>query len=210
MSMSLTLLVKPSIGPVPSNIADLVLKVAHEALAGVLIGSLFTLILQATQMAGSILDLQLGLSMSQVLNPVSGVSVTVLSQFKFMLSTVIFLASDAHHTMFLALVKSYTYAAPGTSINFMATQEVVVQLIGHFSLLALQIAAPVFAVSLIVDAGLGLISKAVPQMQVYVVGTPAKTLAGLSLLSLVLPALMVAIRNGVYHVIERVPQAFGS
>ncbi len=132
-------------------------------MAGLLIGGLISLVLQAAQMAGAMLDLHVGLGMSQTLNPISGISVTVISQFKYMLGVVIFLSANAHHLMIQALVdKLQPYAPALTTAAMPAIQHSVIALLGAMCMLAVQIAAPVTAVSLVVDAALGLIAKAVP------------------------------------------------
>jgi flagellar biosynthetic protein FliR len=94
---ALTVVLQPKIGPAPPSITALTLAVAGEAVAGLLIGSLISLVLQAAQMAGSLLDLHVGLSMSQSLNPITGVPVTVIAQFKYMLAMVIFLKCPSFH-----------------------------------------------------------------------------------------------------------------
>ena len=205
---ALTVVLQPQIGPIATSIPGLALAVIGEAIAGLLIGALISLVLQACQMAGSMLDLHVGLGMSQTLNPISGVSVTVISQFKYMLGMVIFLSANAHHLMIQALVDSYNHA-PALTTNMAAIQTGVVSFLGSMSLLAVQIAAPVTAVSLIVDAALGLIAKAVPQMQALQVGMPAKVAMGIGALSLSLPPLVAAVTGGCEQATKLVHHIFG-
>lgn len=210
LAMSLTGVVKPNIGSVPESMPELVLKASHELLVGVLIGSLFHLLFQAIQMAGSLMDTQIGLGMSTTMNPVTGVQVTIISQFKYLLSTVIFLVSDGHHTMLHSLISSYKAAGPGDAISIQALSESTLQLLATFSILAIQIAAPIIAVSLVVDAALGLVSRAVPQMQVFLVGMPAKTIAGLTIVAFTLPALVSGVHSGVGTAADAVMRALGN
>jgi flagellar biosynthetic protein FliR len=205
---ALTVVLRPQIGPIATSIPGLAIAVIGEALAGLLIGGLISLVLQATQMAGAMLDLHVGLGMSQTLNPITGVSVTVISQFKYMLGVVIFLSANAHHLMLQALVDSYNHA-PALTSNLPALQAGVVSFLGAMSLLAVQIAAPVTAVSFIVDAALGLIAKAVPQMQAIQVGMPAKIAVGIGALSLSLPPLVAAVTGGCDQVATLVHHIFG-
>ena len=76
-------------------------------------------------------------------------------------------------------------------------------------LLAIQIAAPVTAVSLIIDAGLGLIAKAVPQTQAFQVGIPAKVAMGIAALSLSLPPLVAGVQTGCQDAFALVHHIFG-
>lgn len=205
---ALTVVLQPQIGPVATSVAGLALAVAGEAVAGLLIGGLISLVLQACQIAGGMLDLHVGLAMSQTLNPVSGVPVTVIAQFKYMLGVVVFLSANAHHLMIQALVDSYRHA-PALMASPAVIQHGVIDLLGTMCLLAIQIAAPVTAVSFIVDAALGLIAKAVPQMQVFQVGIPAKVGVGIAALSLSLPPLVAGVTYGCEQAAILVRQIFG-
>lgn len=205
LALCLVPVVKPLTAPVPATMMELAQLVGYEALAGILIGAIFNLVLQAIQLAGSLADLQIGLGSSQVLNPVSGVSVTVIAQFKYMLALIIFVTVDAHHTVIEALVASYSAAPLRPETMAMA----VTNLMQSFSLLAIQIAAPLLAVSFVVDAALGLVNKAVPTMQVFFVGMPAKILIGMVTISLVLPAIVAGVRSGVELASQQLVLVFG-
>lgn len=159
-------------------------------------------------MAGAIIDMQMGLGMSQALNPLTGVPVTVVSQFKYMLSLVIFLSIDGHHLMIMAFAKSYS-TAPVSYSTIPALQHSLGAFMGELCLLALQMAAPVLAVSLIVDAGLGIVSKAVPQVQAMLVGLPAKVILGMLALSLGLPALTGSVSSGIGIAMKMVSTTLG-
>jgi len=208
MAAALTFTVKPSIGGVPQDMYTLVFAVAHEAVAGLLIGSFMALVLQAAQMAGALLDLQMGLGLSQALNPITGVPVSLISQFKFFLAMVVFLSINAHHVMLGAFVHSYDSMPAPTMAMMPSIEAGFVGLITKLSLMALQIAAPVAAVSIIVDASLGIINKAVPQMQVFMVGLPAKILLGMIALSIALPILTSSVQYGVETASDSLVQVF--
>lgn len=207
LAFTLTAMLQPKIGTPPADLISFGMAVANEALSGILIGGFFALVMQAALMAGAFVDLQLGLGLSQALNPIAGVPVSVIGQFKYMLCLVIFLTADAHHLMISSLVQSYG-AMPTLSASMMpALQESILDLVAKLSLLALQMAMPVVAVSFIVDAGLALINKAVPQMQSFFVGMPVKIGLGLLALTLALPAMTAAVKSGVEHTMEALPFA---
>lgn len=197
IAAALTCALNPAAGHLPKDMYFLLGSVFKEALTGLLMGMFMSLVLQAAQMAGSIIDLQMGLSMSQTLNPLTGVPVTVLSQFKYMLSLVVFLSLDGHHLMIIAFARSYDSMPPISYDTIPALKAGMGSFIGKLCLLALQMSAPVLAVSLIVDAGLGIVSKAVPQVQAMLVGLPAKVILGMLALSIGLPALTGSVSSGI-------------
>lgn len=196
MSMALTAILRPSIGEIPPHMGGFVLAVLNELAAGLLIGAFFSLILHAATMAGAFIDLQMGLGLSQALNPVTGVPVTVVGQFKYLLSLVLFLRMDGHHLLLSSFVQSYQ-SMPTLSAEALPSLQVsMVGLVSALTLLGIQMAAPVAAVSFVVDAALGLVNRAVPQMQTLIVGMPAKVLMGLVALSVGLPALAGTVEQG--------------
>jgi flagellar biosynthetic protein FliR len=206
---ALTLVLKPKMGEMPQDMYTLAAAVLAEVVAGIVLGLTMTLVLQAAQIAGSILDLQLGLGLSQTLNPISGVPVSVITQFKMMLATAVYLSMDGHHLMLSAFAQSYTIAPTLSLALLPALQESFVSLISGVFVLAIQIAAPVLAVTLVVDASLGFINKAVPQMQAMLVGTPAKTALGMVTIAVALPTFTGAIANGVEYAAHSMGRFFG-
>lgn len=209
ISGALTIALKPAIGPVPADLYAFVAAILKEALAGLLIGTFMSLVLQAAQMGGAIIDMQMGLGLSQELNPLTGVPATVISQFKYMLALVIFLSMNCHHQMIVAFARSYETMPPLNYEVLPTVKTGIVSLVGELSLLAIQMAAPVMAVSLIVDAGLGIVNKAVPQVQAMLVGLPAKVILGMVALSLGLPAITSSISNGVGVALRGLSHATG-
>lgn len=208
ISAALTCALNPSIAPPPETMHAFVMAVANEAVAGLLIGMFMQLAVKAALIGGSLLDLQIGLSMSQTLNPVAGVPVTVVAQYKFMLATVLFLTLNGHHLMLQAFADSYRVMPTLGLSSLPQLQESLVGLITQISLLAIQMAAPVLAVSFVVDAALGVVSKAVPQVHAMIVGMPAKIIVGLIAMSLALPALSAGVQAGIEHSFAALDKAF--
>ncbi|HJP81877.1 MAG TPA: flagellar biosynthetic protein FliR [Fimbriimonadaceae bacterium] len=197
ISGALTFALPRELGAPPADVYNFIMTIAHEVVAGLLIGAFMSLVLQAAQMAGALIDTQMGLGMSQTLNPINGVSSTVISQFKYFLAVVIFLSIDGHHVMLKAFVDSYSTGSGLSMDQLPALKNGFVGLVEQLCLLGLQMAAPVLGVSLVVDAALGVINKAVPQMQVIQVGMPAKIVVGMIALGVGLPALVSGVNTGV-------------
>lgn len=190
ISGSLTAVVQPKVGPVPADMGEFFIRIATDATVGLLIGNFMSLALQTAQIGGAFMDVQTGLSAGSTMNPINGVSSTVLAQFKFMLSVVVFMAMDGHHIMIRALVDSF-----GVTPNLGALQTSFVQLVAAMFTIALQIALPTIGVGMLVDGALGMVNRAVPQMQAMQVGLPAKIALGLISVSIGLPAIAGATQH---------------
>lgn len=210
LSFAISVAVKTDIGHAPQNLGALVLVFANEVAAGLIIGVLMQLVLQIATMAGSILDLQVGLGMSQTLNPMLGIPISVIGQFKTMLGMVVFLAANGHHYVIQAIVKSYSVAPTLTLSDTGVLKNGVLFLLSHGMLLSIQIAAPVLGVSMIIDAALGVMAKALPSLQPIQIGAPVKLAAGIAAVSLCLPALVSGINTGVEQSFEVIGKVFAN
>ncbi len=209
LSLALIPILQPYIGPAPVELYLLAAAVVHEVLSGLLIGTMLQILLLAAQMAGSFLDLQVGLGAAHLFNPMLNAPTTLLSQFKFMLALVLLLLTNGHHLMFQAFVQTYGNGAGLGVASLPGVRMELVSFIGQMCMLSLQIAAPVAAVSVVVDAATGIVNKAVPQMQAYVVALPAKIIMGILALALGLPLMVTAVQSGVEHTFTSVYRMFG-
>lgn len=197
LAAALTCVVKHSFGPIPDTLYGVVVAGGHEVFAGLLIGACMSLAMMVGQIAGSMFDMQIGLSSSQMLNPVNGVEVTILSQYKYLLGVVLFLLCDAHHIAIRAFVRSYDVMPNFDATTLAAVQIGLVQLVTAVMLISLQIAAPGMAIALLLDGTFGLINRAVAQIQIMQVGLPAKLCLGLVAASFALPAMTVGVQSAV-------------
>lgn len=201
VACALTPVLRPYIGAPPANLYEVVCGLGYEALIGLLIGSCLQALLMGAQMAGAILDIEVGLGTIQIFNPQTQTPVSLFAQFKFLLALVLLLIMNGHHMMFRAFVSSYQFS-PLSATDMPHLHYGIVTLIGTISLLALQIAAPVAGVCVVVDAAAGIVNKSVPQMQAFIVTIPAKIMLGIVAMSLSLPILATAVQSGVERTFE--------
>ena len=127
----------------------------------------------------------MGLSADQALNPTSGGQSPVITQAYTYLATMIFLLTSSHQWLFAALYNSFHSMPVGYTITF--SPEIVKQIImisGQLFSIGIGIALPIFGVLFITDILLGLTSKMMPQMNIFMVSMPLKIYLGL-LLSLI-------------------------
>ncbi len=176
--------------PLPASAPAYVLLLAGEALVGIGIGFLVLLFFSAFRMAGQLMDVKIGLGLAGVFDPQFGGSATLMAQFFNMLALVLYFALNGHHQLLLALAGSYRLIPPGgAGLSGDSLLQVTGMFAGAFGL-AFRIAAPVVVVIIIVDIALGLVSKTVPQIQVFIIGLPLKVALGLLVIYLLLPHLV--------------------
>ncbi len=164
--------------------------ILKEVVVGLLIGFIGTLLLSAVQAAGSLIDLVLGLSMANVYDPMTGAQSPLTGNFKFMLTMLFILSVNGHHLLIDGILSSY-HVVPldrmATAIGNGNVSAFLVRALSYMFLSGLLLAAPMVSSMFVVDVALGIVAKTVPQLNIFVVGMPAKILAGFLILIVVFP-----------------------
>lgn len=199
LSFSLLPVLEPNVGPMPENLVALVLAILGEVVIGLLIGGFLQILVASFQIAGSFMDVQVGTGSAQIFNPFVGGAASPLSQFKVMLTTVLILQLNGHRMMIAAFAKSYEM--PGPSLGPLQNQ--LLSFLAQTGMLSLQIAAPVAAVTIVIDLAAGVINKAVPQTQPFLLSLPAKLAAGIVIIAIGLPSLVGTVQRGLDFTFER-------
>jgi flagellar biosynthetic protein FliR len=190
LATGLAPVVHPFIGSPPGDWIPLILRLVSEALMGLVMGYGVSLIIGAAALAGELIDMKMGFGLMQLLNPISSFPTTLLAQFHYLLALVLFALVNGHHLMLIALARSFELSGNVADIAVIADQglQAVVGLVSAMMLLCLQIAAPAGGVLLIVDAAMAAVSRAVPQVPIWLVGMPGKIAIGFIALGASLPA----------------------
>jgi flagellar biosynthetic protein FliR len=177
----------------PIDLSTYLALVAREVLVGVTLGFGTLLVFASLQIAGQLIGMQLGLNIATVLDPLNaGQQVSYMDQFYSVLAALVFLAIDGHHGLLLALQHSFEILPPGTFGPNGRTLEALISLVTDISRVALRLALPVLATLLLVDLVMALMSRIVPQMNVFFVAIPLKLGLGLWIAALSLPMVLSA------------------
>lgn len=156
--------------------------IATEFAIGVLLGMAIQLVFEAALVAGSLLGIQLGFSIVNILDPQSQVETPLLSLLFELIGLLIFIRLDAHYWVLRGLARSFAYLPPGTLNLHGAGVECLIRVVAGIWLSAIQIAAPVLFVTMSVDIVLAFVGKAAPQMPVLFVGMSIKSMLGMLML----------------------------
>ncbi|AMA72683.1 MULTISPECIES: flagellar biosynthetic protein FliR [Aneurinibacillus] len=173
--------------PVDWTYVYLVIK---EVLTGLLLGFLAALFLAAVQVAGSIIDMMLGLAMASVVDPLTGTQAPLMGNFKYILTMLFILSANGHHLLIQGVLSSYQVVPLDRWFSGMSDGTLSTFLIEKFSYMFMSgmlLAAPLVSSLFVIDLALGIMAKTVPQMNIFVVGMPVKILAGFLILVVVFP-----------------------
>ena len=195
--------VAPSIPSEPPSFLKLAGMVAVELLAGGLLGWLARLVVLALPASGQVISLMTGLS--SVLQPdaLLGAQSAAIGKLFGLLAPVLVLSTGLYALPLSALSESYTLFPAGGGLSSSDLAETAVQAVGGSFALALRLASPFVLLSLIWQLALGLLSRLVPQVQVYFMALPGQVLGGLLLLALlgaaIVHAWLAAVGDGFAH-----------
>lgn len=182
----------------PSNLWSFSFMMLTEVLIGLVIGFTAQMVFVAIQMAGQVIDMQMGFAIVNVVDPIYGNQIPLMGNFKYMLALLLFLIVNGHHFLFTALLKSFELV-PLYSLTYRPELTgFLVSLFGGMLVTAVKISLPVSGVLFVTDVCMGILARTVPQMNIFIVGLPLKIFLGLGLIMLVLP-LYIFILNIIFN-----------
>jgi flagellar biosynthetic protein FliR len=187
--------------------ATLVLLV-EEIVIGAVLGLTARLTVSALDVAGSVIAQQLGLGFVTAVDPMQGEQGVILGNFLTMLGVTLFFATDMHHLIIFALNDSYTLFEPGELPASGDVAALVTKTVAGAFRIGIQLSAPFLVFGLLFNLGLGLLSRMMPQMQVFFVALPLSILLGFLFMVLVIGSMMgifLDYASGVLH--ELAPHA---
>ena len=190
--LAVAFLMTPVIGPIlpvqPASGFGLAALVAGELTIGLFIGICAQIVISALQTAGITIAYQAGLANALIFNPVSAQQSSIIGSFLVSFGVTIVVVSDLHHLFFLAMRDSYVLLPPGDFGRVEDFNRMIVELVsGSFSL-GLRLASPFIVVGLIFYLGIGLLSRLMPQIQIFFVAIPIQIIISIGIM---LPALSV-------------------
>jgi flagellar biosynthetic protein FliR len=151
------------------------------------IGFIAALAFAAVQLAGELMDITMGLSMINVLDPMTNTQMPVMGNFLYILSLLIFFSINGHHMLLQAVMDSYALVPLGTAALTTTLSQALVGMATNLFIIGFKIAAPVLAAVFLTTVALGILNRAVPQMNVFVIGMPVQLAMGLFMVMVALP-----------------------
>ena len=178
ISLTFTIIVFPTlkarIDIMALSYFEIFYKIAAELLVGVSIGFLITVVYSAIQGAGRLIDVMGGFGFSSVLDPINNSNTTVTSDFYSIIATTLFFTIGGHRTLISGIAQSYLFVPLGTFTVNSASIQILTRSFSGILLMTLRIAAPLMATLFLTEVVLALLSRAIPSMNIFVIGFPIK------------------------------------
>ncbi len=204
LSLAITALVVPLIPPVayidPLSATGL-LVMLQQILLGVAMGFLLQLAFAAMTLGGSSIAMPMGLGFANMVDPVNGVQVPVLSTLFTILGTLLFLSVNAHLILIQVVVDSFT-SMPIAPVGLSSDSLMKIALWGgRIFMGGILIALPAIMIITLINIAFGIMTKAAPQLNIFAVGFPTTMAAGFLVIFMILP-------NVLPRFLELIQQAF--
>jgi len=148
-------------------------------LVGVFMGMISYIVFYAVQYGGEIFGVQMGFAMAMIFDPESRTETPMLGQLSYLLATYVFIAIKGHIMLYKVLAKSFVSIPVTAPKQPWDLAPVLIDKMGDLFSLGVQLGLPMIVFMLLVSITLGVVSRIVPQMNVFMVGMPLKVLVGL-------------------------------
>lgn len=167
----------------------LILYMFFEVTNGLILGLISNIAFEILLMAGSLIDVHIGLSMLSTMDPNSKASTTITGNLLHYVALVIFFIVDGHHMLIKALIESFITLPMGKGLMY-GDMMTIIEIVANYFLIGLKIAIPIVLIIILTDISMGLISRAVPQINVMILGMPVKMLVGIVAIVISLPIIL--------------------
>jgi flagellar biosynthesis protein FliR len=169
------------------GILQIILLLVSEATYGLALGLIVVSLFSVVKLAGVIIEREMGLSMAQVLDPLTGEEADPLSSLIEILFILLFLSADGHHILLLIISKSYAAFPVGTVPTIGVLANGIINAGSTMLIAGLRLAAPILAALLVLMVTLALLARLVPEMNILFISFPVSICVGLFMASAFLP-----------------------
>lgn len=177
--------------------------VGKEVLVGVCLGFVTRMFFFGIAVGGNLVATSVGLANAQIFNPTMGSQGTTIEQFYATLGTLLFLSLNGHHHFLQGLVQSFDtvpLSLSGIEIAVFKDSGLILQQVTEAGI---KISAPVMVAIFFINVAMGIVGRAVPQINVLVTSMPVNFMAGLLVMIVAIPALVLELDRQLYEMAER-------
>lgn len=175
---------------------DLVLLSAREVVIGLSLGFLTRLFFFTVGMTGELVSVSIGLGQAQIFNPMLGSNSNTVEQFYNTVATLIFFAINGHHMVLSGIVQSYELIPLAQLKINMGPFVEMVTFAQDMMVMAIKMCAPILGAVMVTNIAMGILGRAVPQINVLVTSVPVTLMLGFALMVICLPLLIMEM-NGI-------------
>lgn len=205
--MALTLIVytsSPNEKIIDPGIFEYMVILFKEFAAGYVIGFVVSLFSYVIIFAGEFIDLQMGFSMAKIFDAQSNTSISLSSTYYNILYMLLFFATDAHMALINILINSGDVLPYGQVILGQDVAKTILEVFVLCTVLAVKMAFPIIAIELLCAVGMGILMKAIPQINIFIVDVQLKIFVGLCLMLFIFSPMSDFLNNLITVMIDNI------
>ena len=168
--------------PEPAGIMEMMIRLLLELALGYLLGMVFSIFFYIPQLAGTMIDTQMGMTMNQMYDPGSAANLSVSGMILNTLMTLLFFTAGGHLTLMRIFATSQDIVPLGAVSIGVPAFQYMLELFAECTVLAVKMCMPILAAELIAQVGMGVLMKVIPQINVFSINIELKVIVGLALL----------------------------
>ncbi len=170
----------------PSGAVEFMVLMLLEIAIGLLLGMAVNFFFYIPQLAGEMIDTQMGMTMNQMYDPGASANLSVTGQLLNVLMYLLFFAGGGHLTMLRLFLTSEQIVPYGQVSIGPPAYNLLLELFVECTLLGVKLCMPILAAELISQVGMGVLMKVIPQINVFAINIELKVIVGLVLLLVLL------------------------
>ena len=215
MALVLSILVFGTAGtgvPQPDTLVELVFRLLLELGIGLVLGFVMRVVFSVVQIGGEVIDTQMGMTMAQIYDASSQANLSVTASLLNILLILDFFAENGHYTLMRLLTTSGELVPYGAAALGDGVYAYVIELFLACMLLAVKLAMPILAAELLGEVGMGVLMKAIPQINAFVINIELKVIIGLLLFFLLLTPInefLLELESGMLSELGRILRLIG-
>lgn len=192
LSLVLTIVVIQTLPVIPLSYIGVLgfsILVLKETVVGMILGFLCNVCFYIINFAGHVMDMEMGLAMASLFDPATNVQITVTGNIYNYFVMLMLVVTNSHYYIIRAIIDSFSYFNVGQAVFQNGIEGIIMDFMGNYFLIAVRICLPIFCCMMLINVILGVLTRAAPQMNMFVVGIQIKVLAGLVVLVLIMQTL---------------------
>ena len=215
MALVLSILVFGTAGtgvPQPDTLVELAFRLLLELGIGLVLGFVMRVVFSVVQIGGEVIDTQMGMTMAQIYDASSQANLSVTASLLNILLILDFFAENGHYTLMRLLTTSGELVPYGAAALGDGVYAYVLELFLACMLLAVKLAMPILAAELLGEVGMGVLMKAIPQINAFVINIELKVIIGLLLFFLLLTPInefLLELESGMLSELGRILRLIG-
>ena len=195
MALSISVVLAPLLSQyIPAQVPSttlLFMLIISEFIIGIFFGIIARIFMAALDTAGMAISLSSGLANAQLFNPIASSQGSIMGAFLSVTGLVVLFSSNLYHLLIYGLVGSYESFPVGQIPDSGSMAELVARAVAESFLIGIQIATPFLVIGLLLYIGMGVLSRLMPQVQVFILTIPIQILVSLITMTLVISVAML-------------------